>query len=49
MQNQLFESIYGKHDLSWLVVLKNEQINQVFTLIGQGYTYEQFKVKIINE
>ena len=49
MQNQLFESIYGKHDLSWLNVLKNDQINQVFTIIGLGYSYEQLKEKLINE
>ena len=45
----VIESIYGKHDLSWLNVLKNDQINQVFTIIGLGYSYEQLKEKLINE
>ena len=47
-EKSVIESIYGKHDLSWLEVLKKEHINQVFTIIGLGYTYEQLKKQLTN-
>ena len=45
----IIEAFYGKHNLTWLEELENEKLDQICTMISQGFTYEQLKDELMNQ
>ena len=45
----MIEAFYGKHNLTWLEELENEKLDQICTMISQGFTYEQLKDELMNQ